>query len=56
MLEPNLIPGSIVIADDVSEPLATQYLRMVRDPEGPYRSSRLALQHPVELSIRRNAI
>lgn len=50
-----LRPGAVVLANNVlaAAPQYAEYLAVVRDPAGPFRSSTLPLRGGIEVSVRR---
>jgi predicted O-methyltransferase YrrM len=54
MLEPQLVPGALVLADDTDQDAMTDYLAFVRDPANGYESVEFPVDDGVEISCRIN--
>lgn len=52
MLEPQLVPGALVLADDTDQDAMTDYLAFVRDPANGYESVEFPVDDGVEISCR----
>ncbi len=52
MLEPQLAPGALVLADDTDQDAMTDYLAFVRDPANGYESVEFPVDDGVEISCR----
>jgi predicted O-methyltransferase YrrM len=52
LLEPRLVPGALVIADDITMPSVSGYLDHVRDPANGYVSVDFPVEDGMEISCR----